>query len=67
MRPHFLLYVLSAPWQGQQDRSEAWSAMELATQAKNENVGPCSKGPECLKSGPSEHKDRKAAPGFCQG
>lgn len=64
VRPRFLLYVLSAPWQ--QDRSEAWSAMELAMQAENENMGPCSKGPESLKSGPSEHKDRKAAL-FCQG
>lgn len=47
-------------------QSEAWSAMELAMQAENENMGPCSKGPESLKSGPSEHKDRKAAL-FCQG
>ena len=66
MRPCFLLYVLSALWRGQQDSSDVRSAMELARQAENENMGPCAKGPESLKSGPSEHKDRKAAL-FCQG
>lgn len=44
---------------GQQDRSEAVS--DLAMLAQGENVGPCPKGSDSLKPGPSEHTHRGAA------
>lgn len=51
------------PSEGQWDRSEAGSATELAIPVQNENVGPCSKGPENLKPGPSEHR-QEGSPWF---
>lgn len=46
---------------GQRDRSEAGSVQTLAVLAQSENVGPCPKGSDSLKPGPSEHTHRGAA------